>query len=147
MRTRMRAIRQNVCPAPGPARTSTGCEGASIASCWESDGECGKTGGEMGTAVNPSPRVTATLFPDLDQSVCHGRKLACVPETLGDAAESRGEGVLDLLLGGSGLWISALPAEEGYLQQRQRIDIGIPEGNGVLKHPVVVEQRFLIADP
>src|SRR5688500_3799991 len=142
----MRSIRQNVLPAPGPARTRTGSEGASIASCCESDGESGGTGGGRATTVSPSPRVTVTLVPLLDRDGLPYRKLACVPQPLGDPAEGGSKGVVDLLFRGHGIRFSALSAEKRYLEQRQRIDIRISEGDCILEDAIVVEQRFLAAD-
>ncbi len=60
----MRSARQNVLPAPGPARTRIGPDAASIASRWEGDGMAGGSrpewsmGAKAATAAIYSPYIS-----------------------------------------------------------------------------------------
>src|SRR5258708_31920763 len=87
IRNRMRSARQNVLPAPGPARTRIGPDAASIASRCEGDGAAGGSTvespmrGEVATGAIYSPYIsvirrrrapaslserTPTFFPNRD---------------------------------------------------------------------------------
>src|SRR5688572_15237148 len=82
MRYRMRSMRQNVLPAPGPARTSVAPGGASMAARWEGEATCGGTaevsGGRAISETATGPNLVGGMVRDEEFVTAIGYRLSAI---------------------------------------------------------------------